>query len=306
MKRNSCLVIGYGSIGKRHYRILSELGQKVSVVSKRKIEVPDAYSNIELAISSEKPNYIVVANETIEHEKVLRTIEESGFTGKILVEKPLFFESPQSTFNFSSLYVGYNLRFHPIIQFLHKKLRNKKIVSIQAYVGQYLPLWRPGADYTKSYSAYSAKGGGVLRDLSHELDFLQFLFGEWEDMVVRGGKWSDLKIDSEDHISLIYSTKMVPLVNLQMNYLDHINQRFIIVNTNSETYKADFMNKTVQINDEIVFLESDRDYTYREQHIAILNGDKTHLCSYEEGMQIMNMIYMAEQSIKKKEWVFNE
>lgn len=306
MKDHSCLVIGYGSIGKRHHRILSELGQKVSVVSKRKIDIPNAYSNIELAMNCENPAYIVVANETIEHEKTLTIIKELGFAGKILVEKPLFFESPQSAFNFSSLYVGYNLRFHPVIQFLYKKLLNKKIISIQAYVGQYLPLWRPGTDYTQSYSAYSVKGGGVLRDLSHELDFLQFLFGEWKDMVVRGGKWSDLKIDSEDHISLIYSTKRVPLVNLQMNYLDHINQRFIIINTNKETYKADFMKQTVQINDEIICLESDRDYTYREQHIAILNDVKTHLCSYEEGMQIMNMICMAEQSITKKEWVYNE
>ena len=306
MNKQSCLVIGYGSIGQRHTRILNELGHRVAVVSRRKVDYPHIYKDIEEALLLEQPCYIVIANETSAHESTLKELKKFGYDKKILVEKPLFISHINSDLDFKDLYVGYNLRFHPLVQTLFKQLRKSEITSVQCYVGQYLPSWRPGTDYTKSYSASSSKGGGVLRDLSHELDYLQFLFGNWEHMTALGGKFSQLEIDSDDHYSFIYQTKQVPLVTLQINYLDHIMQRMLIINTDKVTYKADFINNTLQKNDEFLQFDLGRDSTYGDQHVAILNGEKEFLCSYEEGLKIVNMIEMAEQASKKKVWVSNE
>lgn len=306
MNKYKCLVIGYGSIGQRHTRVLNELGHHVAVVSRRKVEYSHLYSDIKEALLVEQPNYIVVANETSEHETTLNEIKRFGYDQKILVEKPLFLELINSDLNFTSLYVGYNLRFHPLVQTLFKELRNSKIISAQCYVGQYLPSWRPGTDYTESYSASASKGGGVLRDLSHELDYLHFLFGEWKEITALGGKFSQLKIDSDDHFSFIYHTKQVPLVTLQMNYLDRIIQRMLIINTDKLTYKADFIQNTLQINDKLHQFNVGRDDTYKKQHLAILNGENEFLCSYENGLSIVKMIEKAEQASKEKVWVANE
>lgn len=306
MTKYNCLVIGFGSIGQRHTRILKELGHRVASVSKRKVDYPITYCSIKEALLNEQPDYVIVANETSKHEVTLNQLKSNFFEGKVLVEKPLYPQVNKNEQGYSQVFVGYNLRFHPIIQTLVNKLVNSDVVSVQCYVGQYLPTWRPGTDYADSYSASVTKGGGVLRDLSHELDYLQFLFGEWKEMTASGGKYSDLNIDSDDHFAFIYRTEKVPLITLQMNYLDHLTQRMLIINTNRETYKADFKSNTLQFNDEVIQFEVDRDDTYRSQHIAVLNEENEFLCTYKEGLNIVKMIEKAELASKEKVWVFNE
>lgn len=306
LTEKNCLVIGYGSIGQRHETILNELGHRVSVVSRRTINYPLSYASIEEAIRCEKPEYIIVANETSEHEKTLAKLIQLGYKDKILVEKPLYAnvsdieESPVSTF------VGYNLRFHPIVQRLAEELSQKQVISVQSYVGQYLPTWRPGTDYRDSYSASKARGGGVLRDLSHELDYLQMLFGEWKEMSANGGNFSNLELDSDDHFTLIYRTEDVPTITVHMNYLDHITQRFIVINTNSTTYRADFISNTLQVNDEVFQFIVGRDDTYKNQHLAVLNDELGSLCTFNEGYNLLKMIKGAELASKEKVWVSNE
>ncbi|WP_342566952.1 Gfo/Idh/MocA family oxidoreductase [Psychrobacillus sp. FSL K6-4046] len=306
MNKFKCLVIGYGSIGQRHTRLLNELGHSVAVVSRREVEYSSSYYDIREALLVEQPNYIVIANETSKHESTINEIRSLGYNQKILVEKPLFPKVINSDLDFAELYIGYNLRFHPLVQKLFNELKNSNIVSVLCYVGQYLPSWRPGTDYTKSYSASASMGGGVLRDLSHELDYLNFLFGEWKEIAAFGGKFSRLKIDSDDHFSLIYHTELVPHVTLQMNYLDNIIQRILIINTDKITYKADFIKNTLQINEEIIQFNVGKDNTYKQQHVAILNGENEFLCSYESGLSIVKMIEQAEKASKEKVWVSNE
>lgn len=306
-KNLNCIVIGYGSIGRRHVRILTELGHRVSVVSRRDIDYPIRYTNLGSAMLIEQPDYIIIANETSNHERTLNEIIALGYNGKILIEKPLFpFIKSTVVTNLPLAYVGYNLRFHPIIQTLYERLKGIKVISVHAYVGQYLPSWRSGEDYSRSYSANAKKGGGVLRDLSHELDYLKFLFGEWRELVAHGGRFSQLNIDSDDHFSISYQSKDVPIITLQMNYIDHITQRFIIINTNEATYKADLITNTLQINEQIIQYSIERDDTYTAQHKAVINDDNEFLCSYDEGIDLAKMIEKSEMSSQRKVWVLNE
>jgi predicted dehydrogenase len=300
------VVIGYGSIGRRHCRILNEMGYHVSIVSKRDINYPLKYNTLRDAIHTEKPEYVVIANETSAHLETLESLDNLRYHHKILVEKPLYHQNVKTMFHFSDLYIGYNLRFHPIIQALYKHLQGQKVLSVQAYAGQYLPNWRPSTDYTSSYSSDRNKGGGVIRDLSHELDYLQFLFGEWNALFALGGKWSDLAITSDDTFAIVYQSKGCPTINLQINYLDHIAQRTITINTVNHTYKADLINNTLQINDQIHTYSLDADETYKKQHLAIIHDEKEYLCTYDQGLAIVNMIESAENSSTERAWILNE
>ena len=84
------VVIGYGSIGSKHVRILTNQGHEVSVVSQREIENIDCYKTIEESLQKCKPGYVVVANRTNEHYSTLSTLAKVDFKGIVLVEKPLF------------------------------------------------------------------------------------------------------------------------------------------------------------------------------------------------------------------------
>jgi len=299
------LVIGYGSIGQRHARLLKEMGIDVSVVSRRNFNSPSFYNNLESALQKNTFNYIVISNETVSHAETLRELISHHYAGHILIEKPLFMKLEQIYFDHSKTFVAYNLRFHPLIQSLRTYLNNEEVISVNAYVGQYLPSWRPNTDYTKSYSASKARGGGVLRDLSHELDYLMDLFGEWHSLVAVINKISDLDIESEDYVQISYSTNQNTRVTVELNYLDHITQRYVVVQTNSKTVKIDFVNNSINCNGELQQLAPiDRDYTYKKQHEAVLNGS-TLCCSFAQGVSVVKMIEAAEKSSLLKEWVYN-
>lgn len=303
---HKAVIVGYGSIGQRHTRLLENLGILTVVVSRRSISDKKSYLTIEEAITREKPDYIVVANETYLHEETLTKLQDIGYDKKILVEKPLFSTQSEKKFEFSSLYVGYNLRFHPIIQKLYELLKDEKVISVNAYVGQYLPTWRPNTDYSKGYSSDVTKGGGVIRDLSHELDYLHFLFGKWSEMTANGGQISDLSIQSDDYYSILYKTATSIHVSIEMNYLDRIIQRELTIQTNEHTYKADLIKQTLQIDDKIIQVKVERDDTYLKQHNALLNDQTEMLCDLQGGLDIVQMIKIAEKCSKEKVWMKNE
>lgn len=298
------IVVGYGSIGSRHARILKGLGCQTAVVSSRPIQAETVYSSIEDAVRNMQPSYVVIASQTSRHSDDLQALASTGFAGTILLEKPLFREAADELPQLDdTVYVAYNLRFHPLVQRLRKVLLKESIISVYAYVGQYLPLWRPERDYRDTYSASKEAGGGVLRDLSHELDLLNWLLGGWKKLTALGGHFSRLEIDSDDVFGVMMTTCRCPIVTLQMNYLDRIGQRRIIINTEERTIEADFVAGHLINNGELEKFTIERDHSYQEMHSAMLENRKHDVCTYTEGLDVMRMISAAEKAVEEKRWL---
>ena len=302
------LVSGFGSIGQRHVRILREMGQKVHVFSRRKLPEEEYYQNLEAALSEVRPEYVVIANETSAHDSALKTALSFKIP-KILVEKPLFSTSIENlTENPKShVSIAYNLRFHPLLQRLRSEIKDQIVLSVQIYVGQYLPDWRPQQDYRKSYSASRGQGGGVLRDLSHELDYINWLFGPWQAISALGGHYSSLAGDSDDVFCLLIKMERCPAGSLQMNYLDRYGRREVLINTDRHTYRLDLMKKEYKKDQEPATLFSiERDETYRAQHTDILKNHGKLCCSLPEGQDVLRMIDAAEESAETESWQKNQ
>lgn len=297
------LVVGYGSIGARHARLLTELGCETSVVSRRGcIEYP-SFDSISSAVERFEPDYAVLARETRLHHEDLAELAKHGFKGTVLVEKPLFHLPLQMPANsFRNVFVAYNLRFHPLMQKMYGILLSERILSAQIYAGQYLPGWRPDRDYRRTYSS-ARNDGGVLRDLSHELDYIQWLFGRWQKVAAVGDHYSDLEIDSDDCFSLLVVTEKCPAVSLQLNYLDRSGRRTMIINTDTATILLNLVNGTLTINNDTENCKTERDTTYINQHRAILEGDFSFLCTADEGMQVMQLIQAAEMAAQNSVWI---
>ena len=207
MKR--ILVIGTGSIARRHIRNL-------------KTEFPNTFISV-MSVSRRD-----ISSEMLQADAVVKTIEEAlqaGLDAAIiaspapwhmqqaailldygvatLIEKPLCvkFDEVQQWPNVVAsqlALVGYNLRLLPaarVVKSLIKEGRMGSVLSISAEVGNYLPNWRPGTDYRSGVTAQRSLGGGVLLELSHELDYLNWLFGGFHSLVSSVANSKRLEID---------------------------------------------------------------------------------------------------------------
>ena len=298
------LVIGYGSIGSRHASILDDLGCRSAVVSSRNVPVDLRFTSIAEAMREFAPDYAVIATETARHAEGIAELAKAGFRGTLLVEKPLFHQVEKLTpYPFERAFVAYNLRFHPLLQRLRELLQQETIISVQAYVGQYLPSWRPGRDYRGVYSSEKQAGGGVLRDLSHELDLLNWLLGGWRKLTALGGRFSKLEISSDDLFAIMMATPRCPVVTLELNYLDRVGRRRMIVNCEERTIEADLVAGQLLIDNELEDFRVERDHTYREMHRALLEGRCQDVCTLAEGFEVVRMITAAEQAVEEGSWI---
>ena len=298
------LIIGYGSVGSRHTRILARLGCEVAVVSSRNIHAERCFPCISKALQKFDPKYVVIASETARHLTDVVELATCGFNGTVLVEKPLFAvvsDLPENCF--SCGYVAYNLRFHPLIVRLKERLAGENILSVQAYVGQYLPTWRPDQDYRQCYSAKRDSGGGALRDLSHELDYLNWLLGGWLSVTALGGHFSPLEITSDDVFAIMLTTKRCPVVTVQLNYLDRQTRREIVINTAKRTISVDFVTGRLSVNADVEEFKVERDATYQEMHAAILGNHQVPACTLAEGVDVVNLIASAELAVVEGRWI---
>lgn len=302
--RVKTLIVGYGSIGRRHAQIFKSNGSQVVILTSQK-QADDflTYSDLKICLKNENPEAIIISNRTSDHFPTLMNLNELGYSGVVLIEKPLFEKLIPISITGEKLFVAYNLRFHPGLLKLKSEIQNQKILTVNVYVGQNLKIWRPGRDYRDLYSGKKNLGGGVLRDLSHELDFITWLFGKPEELIARGGKISNLEIDSDDSWMILMKTNNAEQISLSLNYLDQEPSRFLIVNTNEHTYRVDLVRNEFTKDGMVEQLNVDRDFTYIEQSKAILQKDYSQLCTFEEGLDIVKLIETIEQSNLKKQWV---
>lgn len=294
------MVVGLGSIGQRHARVLQELGCRTFTVSRRG---GGDYTTIASAFAHAHPDYAVIATETAAHAASLRELADAGFRGSVLVEKPIFARvEPRIDYPFARLSVGYNLRFHPVMTALADRMQGRQAITVSAYVGQDIRDWRPGRDHRATASATRDAGGGVLRDLSHELDYLLWLFGPWHRVAALGGASGTREIDVDDHISLLLEMDRSKAVQVHMDYLDRPGIRKIRINLEDETLEADLMGGHFSINRESSNYPNERDRSYKAMHLAAIEG-RDPICTLPEGLAVMNLIEASERALQSRGWI---
>jgi predicted dehydrogenase len=227
------LVVGFGSIGKRHVgniRIIDPDAEITLWHTRSRHATGSAGVEREVfcyedAVSP-KPDIAIIANPASAHIPIAQKFSREGID--IFIEKPLsssmdgiadLLQIQKSIGN--RIMVGYNFRFHPALKVLKQCITEGKIgklVSIRAEVGQYLPDWRPGTDYRLSVSAQKELGGGAVLELSHEIDYTRWLAGEITSVMSMTDHVSDLDIDVEDSAEIIlrFSSGTLGSIHLDM------------------------------------------------------------------------------------------
>lgn len=306
MTVRTALVVGYGSIGKRHADVLSASGFRTAVVSRRELAVADRFATIADAISALQVDLAVICTETSAHRAALGELEAAGYRGPVLVEKPLWqpgepsFASPNMRVS-----VGYILRFHPVLVELKKRMGAAQVFAAEVRCASYLPDWRPGADYRTTESAKIEAGGGALRDLSHELDYARWLFGDISSVAALGGHLSDLEIETDDSFMILARAKRCRALSISINYLDRPAERTVIANTAEGTFHADLLAGTVKLNGEVIFEAPpfDRNAAFTLQHADAMAASPTQVASLDDGLKVLDLIAAIETASDKKIWV---
>lgn len=295
------LIIGYGSIGKRHFEVLSSLVtiKEISIVTKQRLTQKTTYSTLEEIKNLNDYDYFLIASETSKHYEQLQYLESKVNDKLIFCEKPLFETKKSLVVRNNKVYIGYVLRFHPLLEKLKELIKNEFILNINASCGQYLPAWRDG-DYRDSYSSKKEEGGGVLLDLSHEIDYVQYLCGKIDEVKSYQVKISDLEIDSDDLTTLVGKTTKGVVINISIDYISKITHRGIYLNTLNSSYKLDFINNTLTQKDKQGFTEMfksenlERNSMFEKMHRSILD-DKVDACTYVEALDVMDVIYKIQE-----------
>ena len=292
----TALVIGFGSIGKRHADILNTMDEfsHVFVLSRQTGLFYETIKSMD-DIPGLNPDYVVIASPTSQHYSQLKFLESHLKDRKILVEKPLYDYMADLLIENNEVYVGYNLRFHPLLHKIKHAVDGRKLWNIQVFCGSYLPKWRNGRDYRETSSARQDSGGGVLLDLSHELDYVQWLTSPLEVNHAVSRKVSDLEIDTDDLLLLSGKTADGAHVHISLNYFTQKPIRQILIDGERISIQADLITKTLSVTEDSEgsyfswpALESND--MYLAQHQAILENDPSLICTYKEGLQTIELI----------------
>lgn len=322
------LIVGLGSIGTRHLGLARELNPDADIrVLRRQVcdHTPEfangCFSSLEQAIDF-SPHLSVIASPAPFHMPVAIALAKSG--SHLLIEKPLaasLSDVPQLLAIAGQknlvLLTGYNLRFLPSLQRFRRLLHEGivgKVLSVRCEVGQYLPAWRPDSDYRIGVSARRDLGGGALLELSHELDYLRWIFGEVRWVRASLSKQSALQIDVEDTVHLILgfvsaqaSDQLVGSVTL--DFIRHDTTRLCTVIGESGSLRWNGLTGVVEYFpagngewNEVFRHGQQRDDSYRAEWrhcLDCIESGHPPLISGEDGMAVLEIIEAARSSAQE-------
>lgn len=297
------LILGQGSIGRRHARLLAARGLQVAAVSRQGDTGIPVFADVATALRDWRPGYAVVATATADHATGVAALARAGFSGRLLVEKPLALGDAPLPGGFDRVGVAFNLRFHPVLGALKARLAGAPARLVTVHCGQHLADWRPGRDFRATYSADAGQGGGVLRDLSHDLNYLEWLAGPAVRVAATGGNLGLLGIKADEAWSILVETAGGARCSVTLNYLDRPARRQIAVTTDRETLVADLIAGTLAVDGVVSAHPADRDATYVAMHDAMLGAGDARLCSLAEAQSTDRLIGMVERAAAGSAWV---
>jgi len=323
------LIVGLGSIGKRHLKNLRSIlpTAEITVWRQHGQSEDDATLNpqanrfvysIEDALQA-RPDIAIIANPAPFHIDTGMKLAQAGVS--LLIEKPMSNQIlgipaliELCAHRALTLMVGYNLRFQSALQALFHEIKTGtigEVLCLQAEIGQYLPDWRPGHDYLQGVSAQRRLGGGVILELSHELDYARWLMGEVSTVNSQTGKLGEITLDVEDTANIHLTFANGAMGNIHMNMIQrHSSRTCTVIGTegtlswdgiagevkrysaNTKTWQAIFASTNYERNE--MFIRE------LEHFLMCVNTGSTPSVTGEDGMRVLKIVLAAHESSRSQ------
>lgn len=274
------VILGLGSIGRRHARLLRQhFPHEVEVVSMRThmgqqsndLGIPEISGWDE--ISAQRLDVALIANPTDMHIDTAARCAERGL--HLFIEKPIgcTLDGLDRLLGVVAerrltAYVAYPMRFHPVVRELKSRLAGRTVLHANMVCASFLPDWRPDQDHLTGYSASWARGGGVFLDMSHELDMAQYLFGPVTAIQGTLGRVGGVTVDSDDWADVLVSHES-GTTNIHLNSVSEVPRRYVEIDLAHGHLHGDVRGQTVTdwqdgTKSEAAF-STDGDWMYVEQ-----------------------------------------
>jgi predicted dehydrogenase len=311
------LLIGLGSIGTRHLNNLITLGYKeISVVS-RKPQLPELYQqfthykNVEETLQNHSFDAAIICTPTTQHASTLIQLLQQKIK-LIYVEKPLShsldgidtIKKLAASYN-NKIVIGFDLHFDPGMQKMKDLLATNaigKVVSVNAFVGQYLPQWRPYEDHRNGMSAKKETGGGVLLDLVHEFEYLYRLFGEVDDVQCYAINTGALEIETEESADVLLRFKSGITGTVHLDYWQQQIIRYAIITGTEGTIVWNLAEKFVQytnkkLTEKFSFADAERNSRFLTSMKNFLEKkNDPRFSTLQDGIKSLEIVLAAKKS----------
>src|SRR4029079_15908942 len=218
------LIVGSGSVGRRHARNLSALGCCISCVDPRQdrrdelareTPVIKAHATMDEALNGARIDGVVVGSPTAFHVEQSTAALRAGLP--VLLEKPAASGLSEaealgrtvaevSGGSAGHLLMGYTWRWWSPLSRVRELLAQGaigRLLHVQFQISAHLADWHPWERYQDFFMARRALRGGALLDESHLIDLMLWLVGK-PDWVMGGvDHISGLEIETDDNVDVL-------------------------------------------------------------------------------------------------------
>ena len=279
--------------------------------------IDECFTDIDDALKR-NPDMAIIAGPSNVHISMGMLLARQGV--HLLIEKPLSADLNHvdelirlCNSKHTCLMVGYNMRFNPaLIYFVHAVQEGiiGRVLSVHAEVGQHLMGWRKQQDYRASVSARKSLGGGVLLELSHEIDYLNWIFDKPSHVNGVVLHQSELEIDVEDsvHAFIEWHDETGRMINgiLSMDFYRHDPTRFCHIVGTEGSLRWDGISGTVEWFDsrkskwETLANHADgmaESYRYELEHfVSCVQLGRSPQISGEDGKRVLQVVEALRRS----------
>lgn len=320
------LIVGLGSIGRRHLRNLVSMGQEDIILYRtHSSTLPDedlahftAETNLQAALSH-RPDAAIIANPTALHLEAAIPAAEAGC--HLLLEKPIANKLDKKVSrlqkaveqNGVQTLVGFQFRFHPVLEALKEALASGVIgtpLSFRVHWGEYLPGWHPWEDYRLGYAARNNLGGGVVNTLCHPLDYVRWLFGEVASLFAVTSRVSNLEIDVEDVAEIILKFENGLIGSVHLDYFQQPPAHWMEVNGSSGHIRWDYETGAAKIYSSVdsrwdsidppLGFDRNEMFLIELQHFLMLvRGRAQSRCDLTDGIKSLVLTTAVHESAEK-------
>lgn len=317
------LIVGSGSVGRRHARNLNQLGCRISAVDPRadrlaelagEVSVEGGFSTLESALSvATSYDGVVIGSPPSVHVEQCLACLAAGLP--LLLEKPI---SPDlaSALRLAEaartvrvpVLLGYTWRWWPPLQRV-KSLLAAGVIGplrhVQFHMSAHLADWHPWEPYQDFFMASQALGGGALLDESHWIDLALWLFGMPRSISAHVEKLSDLEIDTDDNVDLWLEYPGRLRLTIHLDVFGRPHEKFIRFVGEKGSILWTASPNRIAVSDEMEGWPVIEEFTCERndmfvavaaEFLAVLDGQGVQTCALADGLAVLAVVEQARRS----------
>lgn len=316
------LIVGAGSVGKRHAVNLGALGCSTAAMDPREDrrgEFADAaqgaetFSTLDKALATGRFDGAVVCSPTAFHVDQCLALLDAGVP--ILLEKPVAKDLGAAERLAAALagarvplMLGYTWRWWPPLARLRELLAQRvlgRLHHVDFFMSAHLADWHPYEPLADFFMSDAALGGGALLDESHWLDLMVWMFGQPQSLYAHVETIGGLDITSDDNVDMLitYADNLRARVHLDLYGRPHRKEIRFIGEKGSMVW-SEAPNRIAICHDaggdwQEEKFDNERNDMFMgvaREFVDMLNGVPATTCSLDDGIAVMRLIEAARRS----------